>query len=328
MKNHEKTTWQTALSEAVTSLSELRRLLELPDSNGVESDYPLFVPRGFVHRMTKGNPKDPLLLQVLPQPEEMQIAEGFSHDPVGEFASLTADCRVLKKYPGRALILTTQHCGVHCRFCFRRHLPKTSLSSIENTAALVEPIQQDASVEEVILSGGDPLVLDDDKLDDLLHCIEKIHHVKRIRIHSRLPVIVPSRITQRLAVVLTRRKPIFLVLHVNHSKEISEEFQENRKRLAWPILLSQTVLLKDVNDNVETLAQLFTALIDQRIVPYYLHQLDRVQGAAHYEVPEEKGRRLTAELRNRLPGYAMPSYVCEEAGMQSKQVVSERVKEW
>ncbi len=325
--------WQRELSQSVTRLAELCRLLQLPDPPAETTvDFPLLVPRRFVERMARRDPNDPLLLQVLPRPEETQPAPGFSCDPLGEFGSLDGGMqknRVLKKYPGRALVLVTQRCGIHCRFCFRRHLPKHgshhnlghSTLDGENLDEILTPLRNDDTVEEVILSGGDPLLLDDEKLDRLLHCIEKIPHVKRIRVHSRLPVVLPSRITDELAGVLSRTKPVYLVLHVNHPNEIGEEFRARRPLLRDPVLLSQTVLLKGINDNADTLAPLFTALIDLKIVPYYLHQLDKVQGAAHFEVSEERGLQLIAELRHRLPGYAVPTYVREWPGEPGKQAI-------
>ncbi len=335
MESPEKTLspWQLELSQSVTQLDELYQLLDLPaiGDDSVAADYPLFVPRSFVQRMAKGDPLDPLLLQVLPRREELQSAVGFSCDPVGESASLSANGGVLKKYPGRVLLLTTPSCGIHCRFCFRRHLSKRDAPNgcgHGDFDKIGEAIARDTSIEEVILSGGDPLFLDDEMpneagLDHLLGVLEKIPHVKRIRIHSRLPVVLPSRITGELHKVLTWEKPVYLVLHVNHPNEIGHEFCARRKWLSGPVLLSQTVLLRGVNDDVETLARLFTALVDQGVVPYYLHQLDRVQGAAHFEVPEETGLRLMAELRNRLPGYAVPKYVREVAGAAGKRWIME-----
>ncbi len=321
--------WQIELSQAVTSLDELYRLLDLSPSTGTESDfpqdYPVCVPRNFIKRMAHGDPGDPLLLQVLPRKEELRTVDGFSDDPVGEFDSLATNRRILKKYPGRALLLTTEGCGIHCRFCFRRHLPKNACRNSfggNDFDAALESVRNDVTIEEIILSGGDPLLLDDAGLANrVLHYIEEIPHVKRIRIHSRLPVVLPSRMTQELNETLSLSKPVYLVLHVNHPNEIGDDFRECRKRLTSPAILSQTVLLKGVNDNVETLTRLFTTLIDQRIIPYYLHQLDRVQGAAHFEVPEETGLRLMGELRNRLPGYAVPKYVREIAGASGKLVI-------
>lgn len=313
-------TWQDELSQSVTDAAELCRLLDL-DLAATAALYPLQVPRRFVDRMRKGDPADPLLLQVLPRKEETIDVEGFTEDPLGEACS-SSPC--LSKYPGRALVLTTESCGVHCRFCFRRHLPKSRyVKSFDDRNAISDfkPIAADPTITEVILSGGDPLTLDDEELGRTLHYIVKIPHVKRIRIHSRLPVVLPSRITKELNETLSLPKPVFLVLHVNHPNELGSDFFDRRRFLTEPVVLSQTVLLKGVNDNVETLAELFETLIDHRIMPYYLHQLDRVRGAAHFEVPEEIGRQLVSELRNRLPGYAVPKYVREVVGEPGKRVI-------
>ena len=333
MELHEHTKhnviWQYELSQSVTRIDELCRLLNLPKSladHSVASDYPLFVPRPFLRLMEKGNPFDPLLLQVLPRTEENIAAIGFSDDPVGERVSVSSgnDGRILKKYPGRALLLTTESCGIRCRFCFRRYLPNCSqlnLFDCNDLESLFDPICNDSTIEEVILSGGDPLMLDDGKLGRTLHYIVKIPHVKRIRIHSRLPIVLPNRITAELVETMALSKPVYLVLHVNHPNELSSDFLLRRQMFAETVVMSQTVLLKGVNDNVDTLARLFETLIDHRIVPYYLHQLDRVRGAAHFEVLDETGRRLVDELRNRLPGYAVPKYVREVAGEPGKRMI-------
>ena len=329
MEFHEHTklnnSWQRELSQSITDPVELCRLLDLlpdfPKTMADDSpDFPLSVPRGFVDQMEKGNPIDPLLLQVLPCKEEAIDTEGFTVDPVGEYDCVAFNDRILKKYPGRALVLASECCGVQCRFCFRRHLPKSGyIKPFESMD--FEPIRNDTTISEVILSGGDPLMLDDTELGKLLYYIEKIPHVKRIRIHSRLPVVLPSRFTPNLAETLKLGKPIYLVLHVNHPNELGEEFFFRRQLFPETVFMSQTVLLKGVNDDIDTLARLFETLVDYRIMPYYLHQLDRVRGAAHFEVPEEIGCRLMTELRNRLPGYAVPRYVREVAGEAGKTVI-------
>ncbi|MCL2709913.1 MAG: KamA family radical SAM protein [Planctomycetaceae bacterium] len=303
--------WQNELRQAITDTDELCRILAIPSCT-VHTDYPLRIPRPFVGLMERGNPNDPLLLQVLPRSEENQVAHGFTKDPLGEIAD--ADNGVaLNKYAGRTLLLASQACGVHCRFCFRRHFPKRNNHG--------ELGGYHHHIEEVILSGGDPLMLDDDELDNLLQSILRMKHVRRIRIHSRLPIVLPSRLTPQLAERLTLPIPVYLVLHVNHPNELSEEFLERRELLVKPVVMAQTVLLRNINDDVETLDRLFRRLIDARILPYYLHQLDRVEGSAHFEVPPEKGLELLGDLRNRLPGYAVPAYVREVAGKSCKEVI-------
>lgn len=329
--------WKNELSQAVTQTPELYRILGLPaeqDCQPVAEEYPLFVPRPFVGKMVKGNPNDPLLLQVLPRQEELATVSGFSRDPLHEFSNNTSSCRVLKKYAGRALLLVSNDCGIHCRFCFRRFFPKLNSfhknhfnenpsgeNYSDNFKTLLEPIRSDHSIEEVILSGGDPLLLDDSELERLLYYIVKIPHVKRIRIHSRLPVILPNRLTPELIKILSFPFPVYLVLHVNHPNELGDDFWVRREELTVPVVLSQTVLLKGINDNPNVLYQLFDQLINHRIIPYYLHQLDRVHGAAHFEVSPDKGCRLMEQLRQHLSGYAIPRYVREIPGMASKQDV-------
>ena len=307
--------WQDELRQSITNNDELCRILAIP-SYSVPTDYPLFVPRPFVGLMERGNPNDPLLLQVLPRPEENRTASGFSKDPLGEVAKGGI---AFNKYAGRTLVLASQECGIHCRFCFRRYRPKVDA----NVEALLAPIRNNTTIEEVILSGGDPLMLDDNALDRLLQSILQIKHVRRLRIHSRLPIVLPSRLTPTLADILTLPIPVYLVLHINHPNELSDEFLERRELLTKPIVMTQTVLLQKINDDVETLDRLFRRLIDARILPYYLHQLDRVEGAAHFEVPTELGVNILAELRTRLPGYAIPVYVREVCGKICKEVITE-----
>jgi len=307
--------WQNELPQALTDMDELCRILAIPPCS-VHTDYPLLVPRPFVELMERGNPNDPLLLQVLPRSEENQSVSGFSKDPLDEIAD-TNDSGALNKYTGRTLLLASQECAVHCRFCFRRHFPRVN----SDTETLLTSVRHQTTIEEVILSGGDPLMLDDDPLDHLLQSILRLKHIRRIRIHSRLPIVLPSRLTPKLAALLTLPIPVYLVLHVNHPHELSEEFLERRELLMKPVVMTQTVLLRNINDNVETLDRLFHRLIDARIFPYYLHQLDRVEGAAHFEVAPERGLELLAELRNRLPGYAVPVYVREVAGKTCKEVI-------
>jgi EF-P beta-lysylation protein EpmB len=309
--------WQSELQQSITNVEELCRILAIPQCR-YGSDYPLLVPRPFVELMERGNPNDPLLLQVLPQAEEEQAAMGFSKDPLGEIVS-TEGGIALNKYNGRTLLLASQECAVHCRFCFRRHFPKMPIPP--NVEMLLTSIR-DAATEEVILSGGDPLMLDDETLDRLLQSILRLKLVRRVRIHSRLPIVLPSRLTPQLATILTLPIPVYLVFHVNHPNELSEAFLERREWLTQPVVMTQTVLLRRINDDVETLYHLFRRLIDARMVPYYLHQLDRVEGAAHFEVPPAEGGRMLAELRERLPGYAIPTYVREITCKKCKEIVN------
>jgi len=314
--------WKSELRQAITDIDELCRILAICRGS-VRTDYPLLVPRPFVDLMERGNPNDPLLLQVLPRSEENQSASGFSKDPLGEIADAEGGV-ALNKYAGRTLLLASNECGMHCRFCFRRHFPKADT----NLEALLAPVRhnpaiENVAIEEVILSGGDPLMLDDEALAELFQSILRMKHVRRLRIHSRLPIILPNRLTPKLADILTLSIPVYLVLHVNHPNELSNDFLERRELLTKPVVMAQTVLLRDINDETETLYHLFRRLVDARILPYYLHQLDRVEGSAHFEVSPERGLKILAELRECLPGYAVPVYVREVGRKTCKEVITE-----
>jgi EF-P beta-lysylation protein EpmB len=299
------------IPDSFTDAGDLCRSLQIPAVN-VAADYPLLVPKSFARRMEIGNSNDPLLLQVLPQPEESLDTPGFDRDPFGEAASFPRG--MITKYPRRSLVLASDVCGIHCRFCFRRHLRQP-----EQATETVLPT--DPAIEEIILSGGDPLMLDDNELGKLCQQIVRLPNIKRLRIHSRLPVAEPSRMSDGLNTVLDLPIPVYLVLHVNHPNELNGEFREHRRLLRSPVLLSQTVLLRRINDNLETLDQLFTRLADMGIVPYYLHQLDKVHGAAHFEVPVAAGCQLMKQLRRRLSGYAVPQYVREIVNSPCKEVL-------
>lgn len=281
----------------------------------------LRVPRGFVDRMERGNPNDPLLRQVLPTAEERVTQPGFTTDPVGDGAA-TLSPGLLRKYQGRALLVTTGACASHCRYCFRRHYPyRESSASGREWEQGLEYLRTDRSVSEVILSGGDPLMLDDETLGELLKALQAIPHIRRLRIHSRLPVTLPERITGELTERLSDlRLPVVLVLHCNHPQELSGPVPAALRRLASAgvTLLNQSVLLRGVNDEATTLCDLSEALFDLGVLPYYLHMLDRVAGAAHFEVSPERSRELERELRQRLPGYLMPRIVYEQAGAMAK----------
>jgi L-lysine 2,3-aminomutase len=314
------------MKEAVRDASELCRLLDLPQDFAVQAtaatgQFPLFVPRPFLARMRRGDLADPLLLQVLPLNSETTAATGFTTDPVGDLAA-SGEPGLIQKYYGRVLMVTTGACAVHCRYCFRRHFPYAlGPRSLADWAPALAQIEADASIHEVILSGGDPLTLVDGLLAQLAERLEEILHVRRLRIHTRLPIVIPQRVNDDLLDWLTgtRLSPI-VVVHVNHPAEIDAGVADALAKLnerGIP-LLNQTVLLRGVNDSAETLIELSERLLDVRVLPYYLHQLDRVAGATHFEVPVERGRQIMAELQRRLPGYAVPRYVQEIAGEAHK----------
>jgi EF-P beta-lysylation protein EpmB len=275
--------------------------------------------------MQPGDPNDPLLLQVLPLSKELDFVPGFVTDPVGD-AEATRQPGLLHKYEGRVLLVTTGVCAIHCRYCFRRHFPYDETPPSERVwDAAVEAIRNDATISEIILSGGDPLTVTDPRLARLAEQFTAIPHLRRLRIHTRLPVMIPSRVNDELLSWLTgtRLTPV-MVIHANHAQELDNEVGAALRRLkeAGVLLLNQAVLLRGVNDTVDAQAALNLRLIDLGVTPYYLHQLDRVRGAAHFEVSIERGREIIAELRRRLPGYAVPQYVQEQPGAAHKVVLA------
>jgi len=318
--------WQLQLAQVVTEPGELLGLLGLGEewraaAEAAARAFPLRVPRGFVARMRYGDPNDPLLRQVLPLAAELEPVSGFSCDPVGDHAALIAP-GVLHKYQGRVLLTATGACAVHCRYCFRRHFPyEQANASADGWQGALAAIAADSSITEVILSGGDPLTLSDRRLTDFIQQLARLPHVSRLRLHSRLPVVLPARITPSLCDLLAAtRLRIVMVIHANHAQELDASVREACARLSdcGFLLLNQSVLLRGVNDNVEALAELSEALFAARVLPYYLHQLDRVQGAAHFEVSDERALALRAQLNARLPGYLMPRLVKETAGAPAK----------
>lgn len=322
--------WKRLWRDAIRDPRELIALLGLDGlvpglSAEAAEQFPLLVPRGFVARMGHGDPHDPLLRQILPLDEELRPMPGFGLDAVGDAAAKAAT-GVLHKYRGRALLIATGSCAVHCRYCFRRHFPYA-----EETAAAgqwreaVDAIRADASIDEVILSGGDPLSLATPKLAELTAQLAAIPHLRRLRIHTRLPVVLPERVDAELVGWLAALPwPTVVVLHANHANEFdaSVDAALARLRQAGAILLNQAVLLRGVNDSVDALAALSERGFAAGALPYYLHQLDRVAGAAHFEVDDETALSLHAMLMGRLPGYLVPKLVREVAGDAGKRPLS------
>jgi len=317
--------WQIELQQAVRDPAELLALLKL-DAAAMptlrrDGGFELRVPRGFVARMRSGDPADPLLRQVLPLAAEDTAAPGFGVDPVGDLAS-SATPGLLHKYRGRVLLVATGACGVHCRYCFRRHFPygdETPRGERRDDA--LDYIRNDDSISEVILSGGDPLTLTDHRLGALAKELAAIPHVRRLRIHTRQPIVLPERIDE---VFLDWFAPLpvqkVVVVHANHAREIDASVAAAfaALRSAGAALFNQSVLLAGVNDDEGALADLSEALFAAGAIPYYLHMLDRVAGAAHFDVPTARARLLMAGLRARLPGYLVPRLVRETAGAPSK----------
>lgn len=310
------TDWKKLLSELNLSQDNARRIvLE-------RSKFPLNVPKRIVQKMSKGNWEDPLLRQFLPTLEEQNTSPLFVLDPVADGNARKAP-KLLHKYQGRALLVCTSACAMHCRYCFRQHFDYETQDKLFEEE--ISQIAQDTTLTEILLSGGDPLSLSDAQLDHLLKCLSAIPHVKRIRFHTRFPMGIPERIDESFLKLLADcPKQIFFIIHCNHPDEFDEEIFQRLKaiqRLGIPIL-TQSVLLRKVNDDIATLKRLCEVLIDNGIIPYYLNQLDKVQGAAHFEVSEEQGKLLMEQLGTQVPGYAIPKYVRETPGAPRKSPIA------
>jgi len=317
--------WQTAVRDAVRDVAELARLLDLPiealDAQ-IPADFPLLVPRGFVARIAKRDPRDPLLLQVLPRLAEARTVPGYSADPVRE-QHLATD-GLIEKYPGRALLIASGACPVHCRYCFRRSFPyREQLAARGGWDAAVEALRARPGIREVILSGGDPLSLTNGKLAELVVKLEDTA-VETLRIHTRFPVVVPERVDDALLRLLaSTRLATVVVIHCNHANELGDDVAAALRALKSHVgaLLNQSVLLRGVNDTVDALASLSERLFECGTLPYYIHLLDPVAGAAHFDVDADTGRDLVARLRARLPGYLVPRLVRETPGELSKTLI-------
>ncbi len=318
--------WQEEIAQSLRSPQQLIELLQLPEKalQGMERghrQFPIRATESFLRRIKPGNLHDPLLRQILPLPEEDEVSPGYLQDPVGDCAAACGN-GILKKYHGRVLLITTPACGIHCRYCFRRHHPyrEQSLPS-EKMQAAIEWIQGHAEIHEVILSGGDPLMVGNRRLDQLLSALETIPHLKTLRIHTRMPIITPQRIDPTLLQRL-QQSPlrIVMVIHCNHPNELDRGVVRSLESIAHSgiTLLNQSVLLRGVNDSVSTLERLSHGLHQTGVLPYYLHLLDRVQGSHHFEVAEERAVVLMEKLGERVPGYLMPRLVREIKGESRK----------
>jgi EF-P beta-lysylation protein EpmB len=321
--------WQVELAGGYSQLDELLASLGLAAEDcGISTEaarrFPLRVPRSFVARMRRGDPRDPLLLQVLPTVAETLAVPGYGSDPVGDLASVLSP-GLLQKYAGRALLISTGACAVHCRYCFRREFPYAELGLRAGAEAdALAAVATDPGITELIVSGGDPLVLGNRRLRRLVTAAGRIGHVRRLRLHTRTPIVLPSRVDDGLLDLIRRSAlPVVVVVHVNHPREIDPDTARALRSLAANShqLLNQSVLLRGVNDNADTLAELSEALFGVGVMPYYLHQLDAVAGAAHFDVPASEARELLAQLRARLPGYLVPKLVREIAGAAAKMPV-------
>jgi len=321
--------WQQRWREAIRDPRELLRQLGLdPVALGVSDEaaghFAVRVPQGFAARMRHGDRHDPLLRQVLPITDELKIVPGFSLDAVGDGAAKKAT-GVIQKYRGRALLVTTGSCAINCRYCFRRHFDYgTENAAREGWRDAVDAIAQDPDIDEVILSGGDPLSLATHKLVELTQALRHIPHLRRLRIHSRLPVVLPERVDDELAQWLGSLPwPVAFVIHANHANEFDATVDAAMARLreAGATLLNQAVLLRGVNDSIEALQALSERSFAAGVLPYYLYQVDRVEGVAHFEVDDDTAKNLHAQLTARLSGYLVPKLVREISGDSSKRPV-------
>lgn len=318
--------WQKILADSLTDPQELLTRLNLglellPAALAAGQTFRLRVPLPFVELMQKGNPHDPLLRQVLPLGDELEAHSGFVSDPLGEQHS-NPQPGIVHKYRGRLLLIISGGCAVNCRYCFRREFPydDNTLSTSEWQQAL-DYIRRDNSIHEVIYSGGDPLAASDKRLAWLTREIADISHVRRLRVHTRLPLVLPQRITEELIQAITgSRLPVTMVLHCNHANELgaAQRAAIGRLRRAGITLLNQAVLLRGVNDNLTDLQSLCENLGDTGVLPYYLHMLDRVRGAQHFLVDDASARQLLGQLLTSLPGYLVPRLVREIAGQPAK----------
>ncbi|MDH5190430.1 MAG: EF-P beta-lysylation protein EpmB [Gammaproteobacteria bacterium] len=327
---HTGKSWQALYADTITDPAELLQLLALPDAllDGAckaASQFGLRIPRSYLTRISSGHPDDPLLRQFLPLGDELQESRDYRPDPVGDIDAMPVE-GLLHKYKSRVLLIASSACALHCRYCFRRHFPYSDAAlSQDKLADAINYIKNDISLKEVILSGGDPLSLSDEKLSSLINQLEQIKHIKRLRIHTRLPVIIPERITAELLNLFAASNlDIVIVLHINHPNEIDDTLKlAIEKTKPYGItLLNQSVLLKGVNDDVNTLAALSEKLFSHGITPYYLHMLDKVSGASHFEVEEKTALALHSALCEQLSGYLVPKLVREEKGKPYKSPLS------
>lgn len=318
--------WQTELARSITDLSELLSRLqlssdELPQLDTGKSHFSLRVTESYLQRIQPENPQDPLLLQILPTQQENLILPGYSQDPVGDLDASNIP-GIIHKYTGRVLIIATGACGIHCRYCFRRHYPYQEFQFTPSRwSAMLDYIASRETVHEVILSGGDPFSLSDQRLFRILDDLDGLPNIKRVRFHTRMPVILPARVTPELVTYLAESRIQFVVvIHSNHAQELNDEVGKVLKVMSSAdiTLLNQSVLLKGINDDVSSLIHLSEQLIKYSVLPYYLHQLDPVQGAHHFQVEDKRAKELIKKLSSSLSGYLVPRLVKEIATKPAK----------
>lgn len=327
IKNLKKEKWLQQLSNVITDPMQLLKYLHLEENsilrNGIQAKrlFPFRVPFTFIKRMTIGDPYDPLLLQVITKQDEYQFQHGFNPDIINEKQYIVLP-GLLHKYTNRVLLIFNISCAIHCRYCFRRYFPyRENHNSKINWKQSLYYIKQHTEINEIILSGGDPLMAQDHEIDNIVNDLNDISHLKILRIHTRLVVIIPSRITVKLCQIFAKcRLKLVLVTHINHTREIDNNLCKKIKKLnkVQVTVLNQSVLLRGINDNVSTLVSLSENLFSIGILPYYLHLLDKVQGTSHFLVENEKARKIMQQLLEKLPGYLIPRLVKEIPGKKSK----------
>lgn len=323
-------TWQQELSDVVTSFQELADLLNLDVAHiaaghDASRQFALRVPRPYLLRIQKGNLKDPLLLQVLPQAQEMSPMEGFNNDPLQE-SQHNPIPGLLHKYHNRVLLTLAASCAINCRYCFRRHFPyQDNVVGLEGLTPALHYIKENTNIDEIILSGGEPLLMKDNQLQKLFNNIAAIRHVTRVRIHTRLPIVIPSRVTDSLVKILTdTRLNVVVVVHCNHPNELDDQVGHSLQLLSDNniTMLNQSVLLRDVNDSADVLCQLSNALFSMGVLPYYLHMLDPVAGSAHFKVDESRAKIIYQQLQAMTSGYLVPKLVVEQPKKPNKILVT------
>ncbi|MDC9728695.1 MAG: EF-P beta-lysylation protein EpmB [Methyloprofundus sp.] len=325
--NSTSSLWQKELSQSFTKPADLLNFLELNSnliSTAADKDFPLRIPLSYANNIEKGNPTDPLLLQVLPTAKELINPKNYLDDPVGDLNALKDNC-LIHKYHDRALFITTGGCAINCRFCFRRNFPYSDAQlTRQNEERAFQYLQENQHINELIFSGGDPLLLTDQRIQHLLQNLAEIPHIKRVRFHTRLPIVLPSRITTELSKLLQNTPlAVIIVTHCNHPNELSVDVNQACLKLKQSniTLLNQSVLLKNINNNIETLTQLSEKLFSCGILPYYLHTLDKAKGTAHFDIQSKEAIHLHQLLQKRLSGYLVPKLVKEEPGKASKTLL-------
>lgn len=324
-----KNDWKSALRNTINTPQQLAQAISLSQEaykglmHATEL-FPLKIPISVLSRIQENHLDDPVLRQYLPTEKEMQEHPDYQIDPVGDLNASPLP-GIIHKYQSRALIITSQVCAVHCRYCFRRHFPYQDMQlTSKHQEKIIAYLRENPALNEIILSGGDPLSLDDEKLYELIQALESVSHIKTLRIHSRLPIVIPSRVTDRLLDILKNsRFKTVMVLHCNHANEIDEDVESACLKLKQhtDALLNQSVLLRSINDSADVLAELSYRLFDCGVIPYYLHLFDKVQNAAHFDISAKQATIIVDNLRKKLPGYLVPKLVTEIAGEPCKTPV-------